>query len=465
MHFYLENNDKYRLGRIQCKEYSLKTPTCFLYTKLGSVPYLSIDVLRRTKLLPSIVHMPINQFMEHMGAVKLFPQGLQEFTSLQDTPLYCSVHDAGAIVPSGYNNSSGVALWNKSGKTMLDASKYMDVIEHCLPNCFECVYDGEHGGKKTCRGVDRSLQLLDACLSRLHESQRLQACRMYGVVVGGFEEKERIRSAKETSLRQVDGFSIAGFHNFGPPACNLDLSAIEALVATVLPILPADKPRLMHGPMSPTNLLHLASLGIDLFDSSYAHLVSDCEGALNLDILDFIKAVKLKEGDGGHIGRDLVSAGPSAFAAADNDNDTSGHNDDGDTKYNIIFLKEKRYHDDERPLLIGCDCLTCTQHCRAYIHHLLSTHELLASILLTIHNTQHYNDLMEAVRESMKEDKVHELKTRLEARITPDIAELLLKKEKKLPSYRRNNDSAGDGGEGVNNEKKNKKKSEVKKKV
>lgn len=35
MHFYLENNDKYRLGRIQCKEYSLKTPTCFLYTKLG----------------------------------------------------------------------------------------------------------------------------------------------------------------------------------------------------------------------------------------------------------------------------------------------------------------------------------------------------------------------------------------------------------------------------------------------
>ncbi len=42
---------------------------------------------------------------------------------------------------------------------------------------------------------------------------------------------------------------------------------------------------------------------------------------------------------------------------------------------------------DSRPLVPGCSCFACTNHSRAYIHHLLHTHELLAGVLLELHNS------------------------------------------------------------------------------
>jgi hypothetical protein len=37
---------------------------------------------------------------------------------------------------------------------------------------------------------------------------------------------------------------------------------------------------------------------------------------------------------------------------------------------------------DESPLVDGCKCYTCRKHSRAYIYHLLNTHEMLAQTLL-----------------------------------------------------------------------------------
>lgn len=44
---------------------------------------------------------------------------------------------------------------------------------------------------------------------------------------------------------------------------------------------------------------------------------------------------------------------------------------------------------DARPLLPGCSCLTCKTHSRDYLYHLVLTKELLAEILLFIHNLHH----------------------------------------------------------------------------
>lgn len=34
------------------------------------------------------------------------------------------------------------------------------------------------------------------------------------------------------------------------------------------------------------------------------------------------------------------------------------------------------------PLVAGCRCFACTHHTRAYVHHLLQTHEMLGPVLL-----------------------------------------------------------------------------------
>lgn len=47
-----------------------------------------------------------------------------------------------------------------------------------------------------------------------------------------------------------------------------------------------------------------------------------------------------------------------------------------------ICLRSVSFRLDESPLVDGCKCYTCRKHSRAYIHHLLNTHEMLAQTLL-----------------------------------------------------------------------------------
>ena len=44
---------------------------------------------------------------------------------------------------------------------------------------------------------------------------------------------------------------------------------------------------------------------------------------------------------------------------------------------------------DTRPILEGCTCVTCQTHSRAYLHHLVRSKEILAEIMLFIHNLHH----------------------------------------------------------------------------
>lgn len=61
----------------------------------------------------------------------------------------------------------------------------------------------------------------------------------------------------------------------------------------------------------------------------------------------------------------------------------------------------------------GCGCYCCTNHQRAYLHHLLVTNELLAGVLLMIHNVVHYQGFFSALREALANDKVELLKRRI----------------------------------------------------
>lgn len=73
----------------------------------------------------------------------------------------------------------------------------------------------------------------------------------------------------------------------------------------------------------------------------------------------------------------------------------------------------RRHRDDFRPLVEGCGCYCCVNHQRAYLHHLLVTNELLAGVLLMIHNTAHYHAFFRALREALANDKLDVLKRRV----------------------------------------------------
>ena len=64
---------------------------------------------------------------------------------------------------------------------------------------------------------------------------------------------------------------------------------------------------------------------------------------------------------------------------------------------------------DSRPLQRNCSCFTCTHHTRSYIHHLLQTHEILARVLLELHNYHCYSVFFKLLRAALRQGSVDEL--------------------------------------------------------
>lgn len=66
-----------------------------------------------------------------------------------------------------------------------------------------------------------------------------------------------------------------------------------------------------------------------------------------------------------------------------------------------LNLRDARLRKDVSPILAGCKCFACRRHTRGYIHHLINTHEMLAVVLLNMHNHHQYGLFFAAVRESI----------------------------------------------------------------
>lgn len=148
---------------------------------------------------------------------------------------------------------------------------------------------------------------------------------------------------------KIDGYLLDGFHNNGQTAALLpNDDALDALVKCCVAALPPEKLRIAFGAYAPAILLRLCAAGVDLFDNSYAYLATRHGCALTFAWAEEPIGAEHKE-----------------------------------PTYDMD-LESVEYKEDFKPLLRGCTCLACTKHTRAYVHHLVKTNELLASILLML---------------------------------------------------------------------------------
>ncbi|KAL3871143.1 hypothetical protein ACJMK2_039160 [Sinanodonta woodiana] len=335
------------IGHQGCK--ILDTPMCMLYTRGGSAPYLGLDMLQRMENIPPVAHITLSHLSDHYEAVQAFKEGVAKFTALKDHLVFISLHDPAVEVYSGFNEKSGIAIWGKGGKTKIDVDLFMKIQEALLPDWYQALSDGDTSKdtskKRAGKSVQRTLTFLDQIIERHSQSERLKNSALFGVIEGGYSEKDREHSAKETSARPVSGFIIEGFHNMGPKSEQFCISDVSGVIQKTLDYLPEDKPRLMHGVWPPDQVLEAVELGIDIFDSSYP-----CS--------------------------DLCM-----------------------------------YFDDLAPISPHCTCYTChKKFTRAYINHLLNTSEILAGVLLMIHNFHHYFQFFRSIHSALEENKLEELK-------------------------------------------------------
>jgi len=71
-----------------------------------------------------------------------------------------------------------------------------------------------------------------------------------------------------------------------------------------------------------------------------------------------------------------------------------------------LNIKNSTYRDDFSQLDKYCECHTCSNYSKSYLHHLFRIDEILGLQLLTIHNVYYMNKMMQTIREAIKSDQL-----------------------------------------------------------
>ncbi|XP_010359309.1 queuine tRNA-ribosyltransferase accessory subunit 2 isoform X1 [Rhinopithecus roxellana] len=395
-----------RLGKIKnlgkTRDHTMDIPGCLLYTKTGCAPHLTHHTLRNIHGVPAMAQLTLSSLAEQHEVLTEYKEGVGKFIGMPESLLYCSLHDPVSPCPAGYVTNKSVSVWSVAGRVEMTVSKFMAIQQALQPDWFQCLSDGEVSCKEAAsikrvrKSVDRSLLFLDNCLRLQEESEVLQKSVIIGVIEGGDVMEERLRSARETAKRPVGGFLLDGFQ--GNPTT---LETRLCLLSSVTAELPEDKPRLISGIGRPDEVLKCIERGVDLFESFFPYQVTERGGALTFSFdYQLNPEEMLLQQNGTQEEIKCVDQIKKMEITGCNQEITSFE----------INLKEKMYQEDFNPLVRGCSCYCCKNHTRAYLHHLLVTNELLAGVLLMMHNFEHYFGFFHSIREALKHDKLAQLK-------------------------------------------------------
>ncbi|CAG8516606.1 3574_t:CDS:2 [Paraglomus brasilianum] len=351
----LNNEISLRLGRLSLASKILDTPNCILNTVRGSVLHLTPDNLR---LLPfQAVGITLEQFLDvQPPASTKFPGGAHEFFNFQEYLLYVDIHDPAKQIKARVNSDKFISVRTHQGIRQLTLADYLSYMNAYKPDFFAAFSDSliqkNHGDKRVQKSIDRTLKWLDDTLDRVEEDTNV-----FGVLGGHGIREERVRSAHETAKRKVAGFLLNVSEIGDTSEERLDL------LRTSLSHLPQEKPRLVYGLGTPGDILRAVSEGADLFDTSYPSEMAN----------------------NGH-------AFTFKFATDSNASDMTLS----------MNLWDKSFARDFQPFVPSCECHACQNYTRAYTHHLLIAHEMLANVLLISHNLFVYGRFFERIRNSIK---------------------------------------------------------------
>ena len=171
---------------------------------------------------------------------------------------------------------------------------------------------------------------------------------LFGVVQGAHYEDLRrqacrgLESIVDDEGRGFDGYGIGGA---------LEKQNLATIVGWCTEELPHSKPRHLLGISEPDDLFAAVAAGADTFDC-----VSPSRVARNAAL----------------------------------------YSPDG--RFNITGA---RYRRDFTPIDAECDCYTCANYTRAYLHHLFKAKEILAATLCTIHNERFIIRLVDRMRDAI----------------------------------------------------------------
>jgi queuine tRNA-ribosyltransferase len=202
--------------------------------------------------------------------------------------------------------------------------------------------------KQLTRTVERTIRWAE----RSKRAHRNPEQMLFAVVQGGTNKELRKHCAGELIKLDFDGYAIGGL------SVGEEHDDMIRTVADTVQVLPKEKPRYLMGVGRPVDIIAAVKAGIDMFDCVLP-----------------------------------TRNGRNAFAFTEN---------------GPVRLRNNVHITDNRPIEADCDCYCCRNFGRGTLRHFFNIGEMLAPILVSLHNLRFYQRLMAKIRKLIEKNEFAE---------------------------------------------------------
>ena len=345
----ITQNDKARLGKITTERGIINTPVFMPVGTQGTVKGIFTDDILKTNtqiILGNTYHLLLRP------GIKI----LERFNGLHN-----------------FMNWKKPILTDSGGYQIMSLSKF-NKIDYKIGAIFSSHLDG----KKIILSPEKSIQVqksinsdiimaLDECpklttdkkiLSKAIDVSTHWAKRsktefgnnkskaLFGITQGGLYKDLRIESIKKLIEIDFDGYAMGGL------AVGEKQSDMFKILNETTDYLPKDKPRYLMGVGTPSDILGAVKEGIDMFDC----VMPTRSGRTGL-----------------------------AF-----------------TWQGKVNLKNSKYQNDKMPLDEDCEIKELNKYSKSYLNHLIKSNEMMASMLISLHNIYFYQQFMREIQKNIK---------------------------------------------------------------
>ena len=193
------------------------------------------------------------------------------------------------------------------------------------------------------KSLDTSLYWAKRCKIEFGNNKKKA---LFGIIQGGLYKDLRIESLEKLKEIDFQGYAMGGL------AVGETQSQMFNILSATVKYMPKNKPRYLMGVGTPADLLGAIKYGIDMFDcvlptrSGRTGLAYTWEGKLN--------------------------------------------------------LRNSKFKHDKSPIDKNCHIRNLNCYSKSYLHHLIKSNEMLASMLISLHNIYFYQQFMIKIRKEIK---------------------------------------------------------------
>ncbi len=296
--------------------------------------------------LHSFPFQTIQEFMNFKGLFISDSGGFQVFSLIKKNPKFGKITNEGFVI----KQNKDVFTPEKSIQMQFDLNS--DIII-----CLDDFTRPEANESEIKNSVERTILWAKRCKIEyqkqliLHQFNTNNRPLIFGVIQGHNHQIYRKFCAKELLKIGFDGFGLGGWLFNSEGKIDYNIMKFNASLT------PDNLPRYALGFGKPEDIVKIYPMGYQIFDC-----VLPTRDARHKRLYVFNNKV-----------------GKIQFK-----NDF----------YHYLYINKQIYRHDQTTIDTNCQCLTCQNYSKSYLHHLFKINETLAFRLATIHNLFFYNQLM-----------------------------------------------------------------------